>query len=194
MSNPTVSTASARQSAHSNHASHAATRVFILPTPPYCSVVLSVTTPLYSSTVSQTLRQTLRRPLSKPRRAELSKYHPLIGKRCMLASLKLASDFSRGRAHPVMQPPIPTAHPHPAARKNRSPIARAPARCGSCVALPLAALYLGVEVNHHSPSARAPLASHPRTKLHVVHTPLQASRADALLVGTCTLSGHDLMP
>src|SRR5215211_1395192 len=112
----------------------------------------------------------------------------------MLTPAKMGADSSRQCAHPAMQPPIPTSHPHPSARKNRSPIARAPARCGSCVALLLAALYLGVEVNHHSPSARAPLASHPRTKLHVVHTPLQASRADALLVGTCTLSGHDLMP
>jgi hypothetical protein len=37
-------------------------------------------------------------------------------KRCMLTSLRLAAGFSRGRAHPVMQPPIPTTHPHPAVR------------------------------------------------------------------------------
>src|SRR5215217_2541352 len=112
----------------------------------------------------------------------------------MLVSLKLMADFSRWCAHPVMQPPIPTTHPHPAARKNRSPGSGAPARCGSCVALPLAALHLRVEVNHNPPSARAPLACHPRITLDVVHTSLEASRAGALLVETCSCIGHDLMP
>ena len=49
------------------------------------------------------------------------------GKRCMLAFLKLVADFSRGCAHPAMQPPIPATHPHPATQENRSLIARAPA-------------------------------------------------------------------
>ena len=31
----------------------------------------------------------------------------------MLAFLKLVADFSRGCAHPAMQPPIPTTHPTP---------------------------------------------------------------------------------
>src|SRR5215218_11493859 len=53
------------------------------------------------------------------------------GKRCMLAFLKLVADFSRGCSHPAMQPPIPTTHPHPAARKNRSPANGTPARRGS---------------------------------------------------------------
>src|SRR5215217_4247167 len=53
------------------------------------------------------------------------------GKQCMLASTKLVADFSRGCAHPAMQPPIPTTHPHPAARKNRSPANGTPARRGS---------------------------------------------------------------
>jgi len=45
----------------------------------------------------------------------------------MLAFLKLVADFSRGCAHPAMQPPIPATHPHPATQENRSLIARAPA-------------------------------------------------------------------
>ena len=35
-------------------------------------------------------------------------------KRCMLVSLKLVADFSRGCARPPMQPPIPATHPRPA--------------------------------------------------------------------------------
>src|SRR5215212_8804449 len=75
-------------------------------------------------------------------------------------------------------PPLPPTH------KNRSPGSGAPSRCGSCVALPWTAPYLGVEVNHHPPTARAPLACHPRTTLNIVHVPFKASRAGAFLVGT----------
>src|SRR5215212_158451 len=32
-------------------------------------------------------------------------------KRCMLVSMKLGADFSRGCAHPAMQPPISATHP-----------------------------------------------------------------------------------
>src|SRR5215218_20568 len=111
----------------------------------------------------------------------------------MLAFLKLAADFSRG-AHPAVRPPIPTTHPHPATQKNRSPIARTPARSGSRTMLPWPALRLGIDVNHYPSRSQAPLASHPRTTLNVVHTSLKASRADALLVGTPSRSSHDLMP
>src|SRR5215204_3066491 len=49
-----------------------------------------------------------------------------------------------------------------------------------------------VEVDHHPPTARAPLASHPRTTLHVIDAPLEASHAGALLIGgTRPLGGHD---
>src|SRR5215207_9416377 len=51
-----------------------------------------------------------------------------------------------------------------------------------------------VEVNYHPPTARAPLACHPRTTLHVVHASLDASHAGTLLVGTPSRSSHDLMP
>src|SRR5918994_3189861 len=44
----------------SDHANHEAARVLIPPTPRPCSLARSVTTPLYSATVSQTLRQALR--------------------------------------------------------------------------------------------------------------------------------------
>ena len=99
--------------------------------------------------------------------------------------------FSRWCAHLAMQPPFSATHPHPAPRENRSPIARAPARRGLLAALQWAALWLRVEVNHHPRSTRAALASHPRTTLHVVHTPLKASQAGALLVGTRSRSVHD---
>ena len=48
-----------------------------------------------------------------------------------------------------------------------------------------------VDVDDHSCSARAPLASHPRTALRVVDVPLEASRAVLFLVGTRSRSGHD---
>src|SRR5688572_21908129 len=44
----------------SDQASHAATRALIPSTPLLCALAPSVTTPLYSTTVSQALRQTLR--------------------------------------------------------------------------------------------------------------------------------------
>src|SRR5215213_7884284 len=102
------------ESAHSDQASQAAVRWLVGLTPRPCCLIPSVTTALYSTTASQALRQTLRGSLSKPRRAELSKYHPVIGKRCMLASTKLMADFSRGCAHPAMQPPFSATHPHSA--------------------------------------------------------------------------------
>src|SRR5215208_434752 len=77
--------------------------------------------------------------------------------------------------------PAHSYDPPPPTQENRSPIARAPARSGLLAALPWTAIQFGVEVNHHPPSARAPLACHPRTTLHVVHTPLEASHAGALL-------------
>jgi hypothetical protein len=84
-------------------------------------------------------------------------------------------------------------HTPPRNTMSRSPGNGAPTRRGSRAALPWAALQLGVEVNYHPPTARAPLASHPRTTLHVEHTPLKAQQAGALLVGTRSRSGHELM-
>ena len=95
--------------------------------------------------------------------------------------------FSNATAHSCDPPP-------PATHENRSPIAKAPTRCGSHTALPWMALYLGVDVDHHPPTARAPLANHPRIAPQVVHAPLKASHAGALLVGTRSLGGHDLTP
>src|SRR5215210_8491989 len=49
------------ESAHSDHASHAAVRRLIPPIPRPCSLIPSVTTPLlYKTSVSRTLRQPLR--------------------------------------------------------------------------------------------------------------------------------------
>src|SRR5215208_1221357 len=81
--------------------------------------------------------------------------------------------------------------PPSATQRNRSPTGRTPARRGSHATLPWTALQLRVEVNHYPSGTRAPLAGHPRTALHVVDTSLQASHAGALLVGTCSLGGHD---
>src|SRR3712207_610876 len=55
-----LATASATHSAHSDHASQEAARVLIPPTPRPCSLAPSVTTPLYSTTVSYSLRNALR--------------------------------------------------------------------------------------------------------------------------------------
>jgi hypothetical protein len=35
----------------------------------------------------------------------------------MLAFLKSGADFSKGCAHPAMQPPIPATHPRPATQR-----------------------------------------------------------------------------
>src|SRR5215203_4100226 len=56
----TAKAASATHTAHSDHASQATVRRLIPPTPRSCLLAPSVTTPLYSATVSQTLRQPLR--------------------------------------------------------------------------------------------------------------------------------------
>jgi hypothetical protein len=71
--------------------------------------------------------------------------------------------YFEGCAHPAMQPPIPATHPHPPTRKDRSPAKGAPARKGSCAVLSRTAIQFGVEVHHHPPTARAPLARHPRS-------------------------------
>src|SRR5918993_2169137 len=55
-----LAAASATLIRHSDQANHAATRALIPSTPLPCSLALSVTTLLYSTTVSQALRQTLR--------------------------------------------------------------------------------------------------------------------------------------
>src|SRR5918995_5924255 len=55
-----VRAVSAKESADADHASHAALRPLIVPPARPCSLVPSLTTPLYSTTVSQALRQTLR--------------------------------------------------------------------------------------------------------------------------------------
>ena len=107
----------------------------------------------------------------------------------MLAFMKPGADFSRGCAHPATRPPISATHP--VTRKNRSPGNRTPARRGSRPELPWTAHYLGVEVNHHTRSARAPLTCHPRTTLNIVHAPFKASHAGALLVINRFCSHHD---
>jgi hypothetical protein len=53
-------------SAHSDHASHAATRGLIPPTPRPRSFAPSATTPLYSTAVSKTLRQGFGSPSQLP--------------------------------------------------------------------------------------------------------------------------------
>src|SRR5215203_5519623 len=58
---PSCCTNITSESAPSDHASQVAVRRLISPTPrPCCSLALSVTTPLYSTTVSQALRNALR--------------------------------------------------------------------------------------------------------------------------------------
>jgi hypothetical protein len=108
----------------------------------------------------------------------------------MLVSLKLTADFSRRCPRLATQPPLSATHPHPAPRKNRSPGCETPARSGSQAALPWTVLQLRVEVNHHTRTARAPLACHPRTTRNVVHASLKTSQAGALLVRTLSFGGH----
>src|SRR3712207_2380139 len=76
--------ASATHSAHSDQASHAATRALILPSPrPCCSLAPSVTTPLYSTTISKALLRTALRGRTvanfvEPRKGEEVRRIPLL--------------------------------------------------------------------------------------------------------------------
>src|SRR5215212_3460932 len=100
----TLRAVSAKESAHTAHAIQEARRL-VPPTSRPCSLAPSVTSPLYSATVSQTLRQTLRASFSERRSAELLKIISYEAKQYMLASLNSAADFSMGCAHQAMQPP-----------------------------------------------------------------------------------------
>src|SRR5215218_90291 len=92
----TLSVVSAKESAHTDQASHAAVRRFTPPTSRPCSLAPSVTTPLYSTSVSQALRHTLRGSFSEPNSAEPSKDSPKNrGKRCMLACVAEGSTVLR---------------------------------------------------------------------------------------------------
>jgi hypothetical protein len=62
-----VSATRATQSAHKNHAGQATARRLTLPIPRPCSLAPSVTTLLYSTTVSRALRQPLRGSLYEAR-------------------------------------------------------------------------------------------------------------------------------
>src|ERR671921_1955769 len=60
-STPPPKAANGKEIAHIDHAIQVAARALIPPIPCSCSLALSITTPLYTTTVSQALRQTLRR-------------------------------------------------------------------------------------------------------------------------------------
>src|ERR687894_273257 len=79
---------SAKEVAHMDQANLAAVRLLIPPTTRSCCLAPSVTTSLYSTTVSQALRQTLRASFSERRSAELLKIISYEAKLCMLVSLK----------------------------------------------------------------------------------------------------------
>src|ERR687897_600756 len=71
----TVRAVRAKESAHADHASDAVVRPLILPIPRFWCSAPSVTTPLYSTSVSKALRQTLRSSFSERRSADLTKLH-----------------------------------------------------------------------------------------------------------------------
>jgi hypothetical protein len=90
--------------------------------------------------------------------------------------------FSRECAHPTMQPPIPTARPHPQ-RKG--------AGTSNATVSGALAWGRGIQPPAHCPStARKPPTHHAA----FVHATLKASQAGALLVGTHSRNDHDLMP
>jgi hypothetical protein len=92
-------------------------------------------------------------------------------KQCMLLPTKLGAVFSRECAHPTMQPPIPTARPHPQ-RKG----------AGTSNATVSGALAWG--------RGKPPPAHCPSTA-RKPPTPLKASQAGALLVGARCRGDHD---
>src|SRR5919112_254022 len=91
-----LSAVNAKEVAHTDQAINAAVRWLITPIPRLCSLALSVTTPLYSTTVSKALRQPLQESFSAPGWANFPKIRHQGGKRCMLASTKPTAHFSRG--------------------------------------------------------------------------------------------------
>src|SRR5918999_1531743 len=74
-----LSAVNAKEVAHMDQANNAAVRRLIPPTPRCCSLAPSVTTSLYSTTVSKALRQPLRASFSERRSTELTKIHLPIG-------------------------------------------------------------------------------------------------------------------
>jgi hypothetical protein len=70
---------SVRESAHSDQANQAAVRRLIPPIPRPCSLAPSVTTLLYSTTVSQALRQTLRACFAAKLGARPGGFEPATG-------------------------------------------------------------------------------------------------------------------
>src|ERR687886_579269 len=88
----TVRAVSAKESTHADHASGAAVRALILPTPRPCVLAPFVSIPFYSTAVSQTLRG----PLSEPERAETPTVHLLRTQAMYACITKLGADFSRG--------------------------------------------------------------------------------------------------
>src|SRR5919112_3322800 len=89
-----------REMAHTDHASQAeASRLTLPPPRPCCSLAPSVTIPLYTTTVCRASRQTSRRSFCERSSAEPQAIYLLRGaKRCMLVTVKLGADFSRGCA------------------------------------------------------------------------------------------------
>jgi hypothetical protein len=89
-----------------------------------------------------------------------------------------------------MQPPIPTTRPTPRHKRTGAHCEGSGPKWITRRATVSGNLAWG-DVDHHAPTARAPLASYPRTTLHVVHTSLEASHAGALFVRTPSYSSHD---
>src|SRR5215217_15554 len=85
------------ESAHVDQLSQEAARRLIPPTPRFCSIAPSVTTPLYSTDVSQALREALlgRYCLGRGEpNFQTSTYKK--DEQCMLVSMKQKADFSLG--------------------------------------------------------------------------------------------------
>src|SRR5215211_2965730 len=93
-STPTATNMATQRPAN-DHASKEAARVLIPPLIRSWPFVPSVTTPLYSTTLSQALRQTLRGSLSERRGPNPRRFTYQGMKRCMLVSVKRARIFRR---------------------------------------------------------------------------------------------------
>src|SRR5918993_4953458 len=91
----TVRAVSAKESAHTDHASQEAMRPLILPTPRPCFLAPSVTIPVYRKITCQVLQKPLRGSFSEPRRAEPRIWTYQDAKRCMLACVAECSTVLR---------------------------------------------------------------------------------------------------
>src|SRR5215208_5965118 len=100
-STPPPKAANGKEIAHIDHAIHVAVRTFILPTLRPCAFVPSVTTPLYSTTVSKALRQPLRRRRSSANFRECPECELRLSRFLRTSPITISANFAKTEFYEV---------------------------------------------------------------------------------------------